>query len=164
MTLPEKWLREETKTSIDALTCDGTFDIYGKFNPKNLVCIALNWTQKDVSGIFAKVVFEYQVCMKKYTMGTGGGPGAPENFSTLQTWDETYVSHYTQHLSHLYLAVVHIWDKQFGFPFVPNMDPMPGNCMIDDVIEFAGREENQHNLTEEMQAVGYMTPLPTRYN
>jgi hypothetical protein len=164
VTLPEKWLWEETKTSIDALTCDGTFDIYGKFNPNNLVHIALNWVQKDVSGIFAKVVLEYQVCMKKYTMGTGDGPGAPENFSTWQTWDETYVSQYTQHLSHLYLTVVHIWDKQFGFPFVSKMDPMPDDCMIDDVIDFAGGEENQHNLTEEMQAAGYTTPLPTRNN
>jgi hypothetical protein len=30
--------------------------------------------QKDVSGIFGKVVLEHQECMKKYTMGTGGGP------------------------------------------------------------------------------------------
>jgi hypothetical protein len=92
VTLPEKWLQEETKTSIDALTCDSTFDLHGKFNPNNLVRIVLNWTQKDVSGIFGKVVLEYQVCMKKYTMGTGGGPRAPEIFSTWQIWDETYVS------------------------------------------------------------------------
>ncbi len=70
MTLPEKWLQEETKTSIDALTCGGTFKLHGKFNPNNLVRIVLNWTQKDVSGIFGKVVLEYQVCMKKYTMET----------------------------------------------------------------------------------------------
>jgi hypothetical protein len=40
------------------------------------------WFPWKGSGIFGKVVLEYQVCMKKYTMGTGGGPGAPENFST----------------------------------------------------------------------------------
>jgi hypothetical protein len=82
VTLPEMWLREETKTFIDALTCDGTFELHRKFNPNNLVWIALNWMQKEVSGIFEKVVLEYHVCMKKYMMGTGGGPGTPENFST----------------------------------------------------------------------------------
>jgi hypothetical protein len=102
--------------------------------------------------------------MKKYMMGTGGGPRAPENFSTWKTWDETYVSQYTQHLSHLYLAVVHIWDKQFGFPFVPKRDPMSDDCMIDDIVEFPGGEENEDNLTEEVQAAGYTTPLPTRNN
>jgi hypothetical protein len=42
VTLPEKWYREEMKTSIDALTCDGIFDLHGKSNPNNLVRIALN--------------------------------------------------------------------------------------------------------------------------
>jgi hypothetical protein len=161
-TLSEKWLQEEMKTSIDAITCDGTFDIHGKFNPNNLVQIALNWMQIDISSIFGKVVLEYQVCIKKYTMGTGGGPGAPKNFATWQTRDESYVSQYTQCLSHLYLAVVHIWDKQFGFPFVLKMDPMPDDCMIDDIVEFGGGEENEDNLTDEVQAARYMTSLPIR--
>ena len=59
VTLPEKWLQEEMKTSIDALTFDGTYDIHGKFNPNIHVRIALNWMQKDVSSIFGKVVLEY---------------------------------------------------------------------------------------------------------
>jgi hypothetical protein len=42
VTVPEKWLWEETKTSIDALTCDGTFDLHRKFNPNNLLQIPLN--------------------------------------------------------------------------------------------------------------------------
>ena len=65
-------------------------------------------------------------------MGTGGGAGAPENFSTWQTRDKTYVSTYIQQATNLYLTVVHIWDKQVGFPFVPKRDPMPVDCMIDD--------------------------------
>ncbi len=70
-------------------------------------------------------------------MGTGGGSGAPENFSTWPTCDETHVSTYIQQNTNLYLAVVHIWDKQFGFPFVPKRDPMPVDCMIDTPAAFA---------------------------
>jgi hypothetical protein len=58
-------------------------------------------------------------------MGTGGGPGVPENFATWETQDESYVLLYTQQDANLYLAVVHIWDKLYGFPFVPRRDPMP---------------------------------------
>jgi hypothetical protein len=104
VTLPEKWLREEMKISLNKLTCDSQFELHGTSNPNNLVRIQLPWTQKDINGIFGKVALEYQECMKRYTMGTGGGPGALENFSTWQTRDESYVSQYTQQASNLYLA------------------------------------------------------------
>ncbi len=41
---------------------------------------------------------------------------------------------------------------------------MPADCMIDDIVEFGGGEENEDNLTEEVQAARYTTPLPTRNN
>jgi hypothetical protein len=44
------------------------------------------------------------------------------------------VSLYMQQASNLYLAVVHIWDKIYGFPLVPQRDPMSDHCMIDDPI------------------------------
>jgi hypothetical protein len=30
------------------------------------------------------------------------------------------------------------------------MDPMPDDCMIDDIVEFAGGEENGDNFPEEV--------------
>jgi hypothetical protein len=59
VTLPEKWTLEETKCSIDGLTREGLYKQFGTFDPTNAARIALNWTQKDVSGIFGKVVLEY---------------------------------------------------------------------------------------------------------
>ncbi len=56
VTLPEKWTLEETKCSIDGLTRQGLYDQFGTFDPNNAAQIALNWTQKDVGGIFGKVV------------------------------------------------------------------------------------------------------------
>ncbi len=75
-------------------------------------------------------------------MGTGGGPGAPEKFATWETWDESYVLLYTQQASNLYLVVVNIWDKQFGFPFVQRKDPMLNNCMINDTFDFKEGNED----------------------
>ena len=134
VTLPEKWMSEEMKRLIDGLTREGLYQQFGTFYPNNYARIALNWTQKDVSGIVWKVVLEYQECMKKYTMGTGGGHGVLKNVATWETWDESYVLLCRQQDANLYLVVVHIWDKLYGYPFVPRprRDLMPDNCMIDD--------------------------------
>jgi hypothetical protein len=79
--LPDKWTFEDKKCSMNELIWEYHFEQYGTFDPNNLGQIALNWTQKEVNGIFAKVVLEYQKCIKRYTIGTETGPGVPKNFS-----------------------------------------------------------------------------------
>ncbi len=80
ITLPEKWMSEETKWSINKLIFDCQYEQHGTSNTNNVAWIALNWTQKEVNGIFGEIVLEYQEYMKRYMIGTGGGPGAPKNF------------------------------------------------------------------------------------
>ncbi len=142
VTLPEKWTLEETKCSIDRLTHEGLYKHFRTFDPNNAARIALNWKQKDVSGILGKVALEYHECMKKYTMGTGGGSGAPKNFAMWETWDVNYISLYMQQDANSYLLAVHIWNKLYGFPFFPRRVPMPDDCMVDDPLDFEyGKEE-----------------------
>ncbi len=117
----------------------------------------MNWTQKDISGIFGKVVLEYQECMKKYKMRTGGGPGVPQNFAKWETRDESCILFYTQQDANLYLTVVHIWDKLYGFLFVPTRDPMPDKCMIDDPVDFEYEEEEEDDCNSNPVL---RTPLP----
>jgi hypothetical protein len=40
-------------------------------------------------------------------------------------------------------VVVHIWDKLYGFPFLPRIDPMPDKCIIDDHVDFEYKEEEE---------------------
>jgi hypothetical protein len=108
VTLPEKWTLEDTKCSIDGLTHPDLYEQYETFDPNNVAQIALNWTQKGVSGIFGMVVLEYQECRKRYTMRTGGGPGAPKNFATWETWDESYVSLYMQQDANISCGGTHL--------------------------------------------------------
>ena len=54
---------------------------------------------------------------------------------------------YTQQASNLYLAVVHIWDKLYGFPFVPRRDPMPEDCTIDNIVDFECENEDDEDNT-----------------
>jgi hypothetical protein len=79
--LPETWTSEETQETMDERHGPGTFADYCTFNPNNLACLELPWTEEDVMRIFEKMVAEYQAMMDFYTKGTGGGPGAPENYA-----------------------------------------------------------------------------------
>ncbi len=65
--LPEKWTSEETKWSIHGLSHEGVYEQYRTFDPHNAAQIALNF-----NGFLGKVVLEYQECIKRYKMGTGG--------------------------------------------------------------------------------------------
>jgi hypothetical protein len=70
--------------------------------------------------------------MDLYTMGTGGGPGAPENFNVWQERDPTTVVNYIQWNTFIYLSLVHIWDKMYSFPFVNVKDKLPVSAAIGD--------------------------------
>jgi hypothetical protein len=63
--------------------------------------------------------------------------------------------------TNLYLAVVHILDKQFGFPFAPKRDPMPTYCLIDKHVEF-NREDNEYN--NPVVVAGLTTLMPNMWN
>ena len=66
-------------------------------------------------------------------VGTGGGPGAEENFAAWEQRDETNVVTYgIQQDSLIYLSVVHIWDKMYSFPLVRPKGPLPSDCQIED--------------------------------
>ena len=139
VTIPMKWFDPLTRISINNHLGEGVFEEHGNFNPNNPQQILLAWTEKDVAAIYAKVNKEYKQAMDRYTQGTGGGPGADENFAAWEQRCETNVVTYTQgsQPSLIYLSVVHMWDKQYDFPFVTVKDPMPADVCIDDCFDFS---------------------------
>ena len=54
------------------------------------------------------------------------------NFSVWEEQDATCVISYTQQDSFMYLSVVHMWDREYKYPFVKKKAPMPHQAMIDD--------------------------------
>jgi hypothetical protein len=136
--IPPKWFEDETKEKIDEFMGEGTYNEHGGFDPNNQTRIALPWTVKETTAIFNKLDQEYHKTMDKYTMGTGGGPGDDANFAAWQQRDECNVVRYTNQPAHIYLSVVHSWDKLFGFPFVSFKDPLPMECAIDSSFDMSG--------------------------
>lgn len=128
--LPELWTRNSTKQAIEAKRGDGAFDRLCNFNPNNLARIALPWSEADIKAM--KLLAEYQAMMDLYTKGTGGGPGAPENFADWWMRDAECVFGYIQQPCNYHLAIIHIWDKKYEFILTNEKEPMPDNCMIDN--------------------------------
>ena len=125
--LPETWTSEETQETMDERHGPGTFANYCTFNPNNLARLELPWTEEDVMRIFEKMVAEYQAMMDFYTKGTGGGPGAPENYADWMHPPAECVVGYIQQPCNFYLSVVHIWDKQYNWLLTDEKDPLPQN-------------------------------------
>ena len=129
--------------------------------------MVLDWTPSDVSSIFAKVLSEYNTAMEKYTKGTGGGSGSHAMFAV---WDEArseqhkqwkersvgWIAQYAGQMSMLYLGVVLMWDAEFGYIFHARKDPMPDDCMIDDVHGGCGGDADVYG-----QGNSFRTPRAT---
>ncbi len=75
----------------------------------------------------------YNCVMERYTMGTGGGSGMPENYLIWQERDETMITGcISQITADLYLTVVHIWDRMHDYPFVAIREQIPQEARISD--------------------------------
>lgn len=135
VTLPKLWGTKESIARLELRT-PGAFEQHGRFNPNNLQRISLAWLEKDVISLFRHVLSLYNQCMQFYTMGTGGGPGYPENFNNWQVRDSEWVAMYlNDQKCNLFLTVIHMWDKQHQFPMVKIVCSVPPESQIDDCID-----------------------------
>ena len=155
VTIPMKWWHDDAKSNIDGFLGEGTYNEHGHFDANNQARIASLWTVRDTTAIFNKLDKEYHAAMDKYTMGTGGGPGADENYIAWQQRDEFHVVQYTYQPSNIYLTIVHTWDEQFGFPFVSVKVPLPLDCAIDAGIDFGGFQDHSTNGGDDVLSIGY---------
>ncbi len=131
--LPERWCLEETRNEINAELGDDGYDKYGKFNPNRQDRISLPWTLPLLKTMFGMVRKSYNRVMERYTMGTGGGPGMPENYVIWQERDETtFTGYISQVTADLYLTIVHMWDRMYDYPFVTTREQIPQEARIDD--------------------------------
>jgi hypothetical protein len=98
----------------------------------------------EVAAIFDKVAREYHKMMELYMKGTGGGPGADEYFHNWMECDNTCVVTYLsgQH-SNIYLSMVKMWDRSYGYVFV-NKDQLPGNVCIGET--YSGRDDDEEDF------------------
>jgi hypothetical protein len=70
--------------------------------------------------------------MMNWMKGTGGGSGAPENFSIWEQRDPVLFVNYSNQPARIYLSVVFMWDKEYKFLLVTQKATVPAQAAIDD--------------------------------
>jgi hypothetical protein len=131
--LPDEFLAEDMQEKVDAKVGEGFYNNNATFNPNNGDRTKLAWNETRLKSVLQVGVSSYEKMMVKYQKGTGGGPGAPQNFIDWQNRHESYIVNYTnQKESEFYLTVVFMWDKQHNFPLKPSSGPMLPGVGIED--------------------------------
>jgi hypothetical protein len=148
--IPELWDEQDTRKKIIAKVGWSQFETHCQFDPNTESRIKMAWTEKEVQAIFRQVAVDYQKMMDKWMMGTGGGPGAPENFSIWQDRDETETAAYIDQACDIYLSLVYIWDKQYDFVFVTKKDSLPSHMQIGDQynVDDRGDDDDDDGLID----------------
>ena len=130
---PSAWKASAAREFIDKKKGVGWYSENAIFNPNDKSRIELPWTSKSLDVVYAKFFKEYNASLAKWTMGTGGGPGAPENFVVWQDRDPLYFINYpNQEEAHLYLTPVYMRDKEYSFLLVDVKDELPPGCQVED--------------------------------
>jgi hypothetical protein len=130
------WLTDAAREKVDShYGTEGVYDDL-QFNPNNSVRIHMPWTKKESNAMVASVLVQYRKMMALYTKGTGGGDGDPVAYSVWQERDPlTAVTYSAKHSKgKIYLSVVHIMDKQFGFPLTIVKGSIPEDLVVDDAV------------------------------
>ncbi len=92
--LPDRWSHQETRNEINERVGEDVYEKHGNFNPNREDRITLPWTVPLLKTMFGIVRKSYNRVMERYTMGTGGGSGLPENYVIWQERDNTTISGY----------------------------------------------------------------------
>jgi hypothetical protein len=145
--LPVGW--SEAREHIDSKMGEGVYAEYGQFDPNDASRIALPWTEKSVKVIFKCFLTDFNAAAVKWTQGTGGGAGAPEDFVVWQTRDPLDFRTYPKQQSNLYLTPVYMYDKSFGFILVEPKDPLPPGCRIKDGVSVQVPSTSKKSVSEE---------------
>jgi len=141
VTIPDLWLRGSTKLKVNDSKGANAYEEHGRFNPNNHDRISLPWTEKEVTSIFTTVMVEYNAAMINWMKGTGGGSGAPENFSIWEQRDPVLFVNYSNQPARMYLSVVYMWDKTYQFLLVTKKATVPASAAIDDDEAFGNVDD-----------------------
>ena len=151
VTFPAKWKHDDFIQRInERAEVEDFYATHGTFNPNNIERMKLPWTKKLLEEVLKVGRGHYEEMMVTYTEGTGGGPGAPENFADWKERDESYILKYTpQQAAMLYLTIVFMWDKTHDFPLKPAVGKMN-----------EGREDEQYDGDGGGGDDDFTTPVP----
>ena len=117
-----------------------------KMDPNELSRIHIKRDGDWFGDVYKNVIKSYRKAMEKWTSGTGGGPGAPENYHDWRLRDEWDFQNYDRLRGNM-LAWVYMKDKELNFILDAKNKDLP-NRMIRETMAIGGSATlGNHNIS-----------------
>ncbi len=108
-------------------------DSYNKIDANDVDRMKIKRDHNWIATLWKKVLSDYNAASKLWKMGTGGGSGAPENFSDWNERDGEIFADYGPWTGKRDdLAWINMLDKEIGFCFNNEHDPPPAESVLED--------------------------------
>ena len=114
-----------------------TLDSKDQLNPNDSDVCEKNRSPKWLRSLHKQIMSEYRFAMRKRTSGTGGGSGAPKDYSNWNTRDMNKFVNYgggkgKTVVKKDYLAYILMTDKDVGWVFSSSFSPAPRHTVFED--------------------------------
>ena len=115
-----------------------------KIDPNDPKRVVLGWTKDDMMKMYSKIEVAYKKTMKKWSEGTGGGSGAPEDYENWQERDpvEYFDGYSAVSGAGIYLTWVYMRDQAVGYLLFQKFEGIPKHAIAEK--EF---DENDSSLS-----------------
>ena len=124
-------------------------------SPNDQARIAITRDYIWLRNLYFDTLKQHNAALKKWTKGTGGGPGYPENFSDWGERNGEYFSNYASAGKGDYLAWIYMLDKQIDYGFNTINDPAPADTTMEDganrLGEKRGRKDKKGKHSSEQE-------------
>ena len=132
---------------------------YCDLDPNDHTRIEIKREWKFFKKLFFSYLAKYNVSMKKWTKGTGGGPGADENYANWMDRNDEIFVNYCGAKDADVLAWIYMLDKKEGFPLNVRNNPPPADTVMEDGTSNASRSTQKKKAakTRSMQAMENFT-------
>jgi hypothetical protein len=105
---------------------------FGDMDPNDPERIAITCDYTWLKKLWFDELKEYNRALTNWQLGTGGGPGMPENFKNWDTRDDEIFARYGKSGDRDDLAWIYMLDKKINFGFNTINDPAPAATVMED--------------------------------
>lgn len=123
--------------------------------PNNPERIHLPWTGEDMQVIHSAFMKKYKATMKNWTKGTGGGPGAPEDYCNWETRDAAeYYKGYAERVgAGMEMTWIYMSDVKCGLPLYSSFKGLPEAAKMEDGVPGSNAKLATSRFIAELESI-----------
>ena len=110
-----------------------------RMDPNELSRINIKRDGEWFKNVYKNIISSYRKAMEKWLSGTGGGPGAPENYSDWRTRDDWEFQKYDRTRGNI-LAWMYMKDKALNFILDAKNNDLPGRLIREGIADQNGNK------------------------